>query len=217
MPNWCLNEEIIYGPTKQIKELYEKMTNWLSTKAALDNPGWLGWIGIGAGMSIDSNDENNPETKSKYFYPRGSFLEMPEMGQYDSDTSAIRFASETAWDSIYDSWDRLLAIHAPLCRYYFMSVEPGNGVYLRRDPMRVLQDGDYYLDSYIYDEDTCPEELEEVAGDELYWYTDDVKQFLQKLLKSNSDNVEDLVAEFNAKETWGNDNYFAFNKIDDIE
>lgn len=218
MPNWCLNEEIIYGPKNQVSALYEKMVIWFSSKEASDYPGWLGSIGIGAGMSIDAKDDD-PKIKSgvPYFCPRGRIFEMPEIGEYDQDTSVIRFASETAWGSNYDCWDRLLAIHAPLCKYYFVSVEPGNEVYLRRDPMRMLRDEDYYLNAIVYDEDSCPEELIEASDDDPYWYADDVKHFLQKLLKSNSDNVEDLVVEFNNTETWGNENYFVFHKIDDIE
>lgn len=216
MPNWCLNEEIIYGPTEQVKSLYEKMVTWLSSKETEDYPGWLGSIGIGAGMSIDEKD-NTPETKAKYFYPRGKIFEMPDIGECDSDTSVIRFASETAWSSCYDCWDRLLAIHAPLCKYFFVSIEPGCEIYIRRDPMRMIRDEDYYLNAYIGDEDTCPEDLDEANDEEPFWYAEDVIPLLQKLLKSKSDNVEELVAEFNSKETWGNDNYFTFNKIVDIE
>ena len=218
MPNWCHNEECIYGPKSQIKELYEKLIDWSSRKYKDDNRTeiWLYKIALGAGFSIDTDSPDKPG-----IYFRGYLLEPFELADYDDDNAVIRFSSETAWGSLYEEWDKILAKVAPECKYYFIAVEPGNEIYIKRDPLELFPETEWYTDIYINNPEGVPEKLLEQDGCENWWLESDLTNYLMYVLDMKNNDIHELVREFYRRFADGafgsQDNYYAFHKFDEIQ
>lgn len=220
MPNWCYNEEFIYGPKPQVKELYEKLIDWTSRKYEGDNEheSWLYKIALGAGFSIEPDPKN--ETQS-YIYFRGYLLEPFELADYDENNAIIRFSSDTAWGNLYEGWDKILAKVAPDCKYFFYAEEPGMGVYLKRDPLEMFPESDWNFDCYVEDPEGVPEELVDLDCKPHHWLEADLVAFLQNLLNMESDDIHKLIGEFERRRDNGDfgseNNFYSINKIEEIQ
>ena len=218
MPNWCYNEEYIYGPKPQVKELYEKLIDWSSRKYDGDDNTeiWLYKIALGAGFSIDTDTPDKPG-----IYFRGYLLEPFELADYDNDNALILFSSDTAWGSLYEEWDKILAKIAPECKYYFIASEPGNEIFIKRDPLELFPESDWFVDIYINDSEGVPKRLLEQDGCENWWLESDLVHYLKELLDMKSDDIHELVGEFYRRYSDGAfgslDNYYSFNKIEEIQ
>jgi len=218
MPNWCYNEEYIYGPKPQVKELYEKLIDWSSRKYEDDNSTdiWLYKIALGAGFSIDTDSPDKPG-----IYFRGYLLEPFEFADYDNDNAVIRFSSDTAWGNFHEEWDQILAKVAPECKYYFIAIEPGSEIYIKRDPLELFPESEWYVDIYIDVPEGVPEKLLEQDGCENWWLESDLVHYLRDLLDMESHDIHELVGEFYRRFSNGafgsQDNCYSFNKIEEIQ
>lgn len=218
MPNWCYNDEYIYGPKKDIENLYEKLVEWIKPipklvekakkdKRRADYDNWLGNIFTNAGF-----DTNDPE-----FYCRGWLTCDFSLSDFDEDVSIIEFGSETAWGSIYESWDAFLKKVAPSCTYGFLSEECGMAFYAKRDPFGMFEDFDWYIDTCINQPDKCPNIILDrrcdcLRDDELNYILSDVLHMegtTEVLLKEFNKNVEAGL--------YGKDNHFYIHKYEIIE
>lgn len=232
MPNWCNNQEYIYGPTKSIGELYRKLDSWVKGIKepseenkkyldAFDANHWLGNVFINAGFDIDKDK----------IYCRAWLVDWFEYFNDEEieDIARIEFSSKSAWNSIYESWDRLLGEYFPDCKYGFMSEESGLEYYIKRDPLGIFP-GEYIVDFVTCNE---PEKFniqeafegldvyESYGGIKVYLSESDVDKLLTNILGQDEYmTTEDLISKFYenvANGQYGKDNYFGIYKFEEID
>ena len=204
MPNWAYNDETIYGPEKELEELYGKLVDW-SSKNQMENgfgTKWIGNIVIGAGFETckyyrhGEKFEPNPNALEC----RGRIINDFHIVKHHDGITSIAFSSETAWGEISHTWDTILAKHAPNCKYYFASVEHGMGIFVKRDYKDRFYSFDYMVDIFI--EDDANESKEILNLSRGYYSHEDLVYDLQKLLRTNEKDFTKLVDD-------------VFKKIDD--
>lgn len=224
MPNWCYNDEYIYGPTKRIEELYRKLDSWIKTPHG--DKYWIGNIFINASFDLDKNDISCRCWLLKWF----EYFDDEEL----DNVARVEFSSESAWTPIYDSWDKFLKKYFPSCKYCFASEEPGNELYLKRDPLNVFSDREYIIDfiinepkyfgKYIYLFDRLG--IEEYCGGYKGYLTEgDTRAFIRSIIAPNNDlktddmTTEELLKKFNENVEaglYGKDNYFGIYKFEEV-
>lgn len=223
MPNWCYNEEFIYGPKPQVKELYEKLIDWSSRKYEGDDSceAWLYKIALGAGFRIDPSSKVEGDDTQPALYFRGYLLEPFELVDFDEHNAVIRFSSDTAWGNLYVEWDTILAKVAPDCKYYFIAEEPGSGVYIKRDPLEMFPEAEWVFDIFIEDPEGVPQELLELESESQYYLEDELVAFLRNFLNMETDDIFELIAEFSGRQKSGDfgseNNFYSFNKFEEIQ
>lgn len=188
MPNWCCNEERITGSREEILPLHKKLLEWTSRNYMENGFGhlWLGNIVLGAGFKVDGNGKN-------YLRCKGALLEEPMLYD-DEETPCISFSSETAWAPLDVTWQRILERHASSCRYIFRAEECGMGYYATNDRDGTFFPEDFLIDCYMEEPCKVPKELLDATGYETEAW---MREFLQKLLKLQSNDTDGLVKRFN--------------------
>ena len=131
MPNWCSSSYVIEGDEKEVKELYRIMDGLEKRKTpSVENGFGTTWLGsLVDALGADRNK----------VYCRGDWNSL-EMGQ---DT--LRFSTETAWGPCNEVFD-LVRQKFPSLSYYYLSEEPGMGVFQTNDA-----DGRHFTDKYRAD------------------------------------------------------------------
>ena len=121
MPNWNKTKYVFIGSKEEIGKLYEIIVNTLSDKTQKSGDfgnDWLGFI-------VKAINENPNEV-----YCRG-YIENPKL----TNETTLKFTTWTAWSCCFELFE-LICKHFPTLEYYFISNEPGNGIYLTNDKNR---------------------------------------------------------------------------------
>lgn len=198
MPNWAYNNEVIYGPEKEIEELYEKLKEWTSKNQIENGFGtkWIGNIVICAGFKAGSRYHYGKEPDPNELDCRGRIINDFDMMKDEDGYAKITFSSETAWGEFSYTWDTILAKHAPHCKYYFMSEEYGMCIFVKRDYKDRFFPFDYIVSVFIIDDDS-----EDVGDKDKFtlksgnYSHEDLVYSLQQFLKTNEKDFTKLVDE----------------------
>lgn len=114
MPNWCSSSYVIEGDKKEVKKLYGIMHGLEKRKTpAVKNGFGTAWLGcLVNALGADWNK----------VYCRGDWSNL----EMEQDT--LKFSTETAWGPCNEVFD-LIRQKFPSLSYYFLSEEPGMGVF----------------------------------------------------------------------------------------
>ena len=194
-------------PRNEIVPLFQSIRKWTSKNYRENGFGnlWLGNIVLGAGFEVDGNSENCLRC-------RGALSREPELYDDEEGASYISFASETAWDPVNAMWEKVLACHAPNCKYLFRSEECGMGYYATNDREGRFFPEDFLVDCCIANPALAPDGIDEM---ERAAYEDDVLDFLQKFLETDSTDTDALAEKFNKMsddEAFGEDNFIHIHR-----
>lgn len=121
MPNWNKTKYVFIGSTEEIGKLNEIIETTLSNKTLKSGDfgnDWLGFI-------VQAINENPNDV-----FCRG-YIENPKL----VNETTLKFTTWTAWTSCFELFE-LICKHFPTLEYYFISNEPGNGVYQTNDKNR---------------------------------------------------------------------------------
>lgn len=169
MSNYCATYIRIIGEYKEMKLLYT-LLDWAKEKVS---NGWIGEIGnlLGVTDVIDG-----------YAYRRGTKEDV----RCRSHIEQVNFDETEVGISVGDAWAPQLTVYAmlqekfaPNCKLFYVAEEPGCDVYATNDPD--------YIDKWIV-------EVYDNPDFESLWYVseDEARKFLQELLHTNSDDMDEL-------------------------
>lgn len=160
MPNWCDTTYYAVGDERELKTLYELMTEI----SEMENPRvengfgsyWLGCL-------VDALGEDWHKVGC-----RGTFYDV------DLNDGELSFVTDTAWAPCDDVID-LLRRKFPSLDFYYYAEEQGCGVYITND-----NTGEYFPDRYLVslnteDNDYC-EEYFETLEDAYAWISDGLEK-----------------------------------------
>ena len=187
MSNYCATYIRIVGLYKEMKLLYTVL-DWAKEKVP---NGWIGEIGNLLGV-VDVIDG--------CAYRRGT----KESVSCRSHIEQVNFDETEVGISVGDAWAPQLAVYvmlqekfAPHCKLLYVAEEPGCDLYATNDPD--------YIDKLIVD----------VEDGESLWYVDEeeAKKYLQDLLQSKSDSMEELADLAYDDDT----HYISIHKFDEVD
>ena len=219
MPNWCFTDIIIHGPEAEIKNLYNKITEFTSHNAKENDFGlkWLGNVVMNAGFLRSDEDEENG------FACRG-WLDYCKI----ESSNKLHIQTETAWGPTNKIWLALIKKYSPNCKFHYCAEEPGCCVYeIFEDETDTekFYDYDYYLDSYLHDREPNlkKEEIDFLLNfiEERYWKADELLKMINEFQISQNKNtiqeseLEQFFEEYNDK-LQGENNYimaYRFEKL----
>lgn len=179
MPNWCYTSYVVTGEEKEVRDLYEKMRSLEEREQSLVENGfgktWLGNLVV-----LLSEDWKNIRC-------RGWWENLSK----DCDDGALRLDVMSAWCEMA-AFRRFICGKYPSLEVYFVSEEPGMGIYETNDA-----DGEYFPARYYFarPDDCEPYKYEE---EELEEFLRDVGDLLGKWLSSAQEAV-DAVRAFNSQ------------------
>ena len=189
MPNWCSSSYVIGGDKKEVKKLYGIMHGLEKRKTpAVKNGFGTAWLGcLVNALGADWNK----------VYCRGDWSNL----EMEQDT--LKFSTETAWGPCNEVFD-LIRQKFPSLSYYFLSEEPGMGVFQTND-----RDGKYFTDKFRADICTPEEEYQ------CEYFEDKPSMFkwLEEIFGqpvTSDEDIEKLTDE------WENANENAFCNIDEF-
>ena len=194
MANVCENSEYIFGPKDQMLKLYD-IFDELFTK--------------------DKNSDKNTHgvhsityiikklgLEDLKLYSRCEIIEYNKDYDEEEDLYILSFDSYSAWNSMYETWDEILRIKFPDCKYAFLSIESGCGIYDIRDPYDRFSVLDYYVNIDISEPAELPAAICEALDNcgnkntSIYdsWSESDVRKFVKDLCLVEKDiPTEDLL------------------------
>ena len=208
MANICENNEYIFGPKDQMSKLYDIFDK----------------------MFEDPKNEFHPisfiikslELEDLHLYSRCEILEYVKDYDEIENIYILSFSSDSAWNSMYETWDEILKEKFPDCKYAFLSIEPGCEVFEVRDPYDRFGISDYYVNIDI---NICGEEankelpkvirdlVEKYKDDMIYdsWNEDEVRSFIKNLCNIEKDISTEGLLEL--LEEWNNSNEYVYVSI----
>lgn len=129
MPNWCDTTYYAVGDKRELKELYDLMTELMNMdKPRVPNGFDTNWLGC----LVDALGKDWQSVRC-----RGTFYDV-ELGEED-----LRFVTETAW-SPCDEVIVLLRQKFRSLGFYYYAEEQGCGIYVTNDTT-----GQYFPDRYL--------------------------------------------------------------------
>lgn len=200
MANVCTNDEYIYGPKEQMNELYDLFDELFTSDKDVDK--------MNQGVHSISFFIEKLGLEDLNLYSRCEILEY--LKDYDEGENLyfLSFESYSAWNPMYETWDKILSKKFPDCKYAFWSIEPGFEIYEIRDPYDKFNVLDYNVNIEIHTDDV-PDliaKLVELYGDDIIedsWTERQVRDFIKELCSIDKDiPTEDLLKEINK---WNND------------
>lgn len=183
MPNWCTTSYVITGSTDDVRDLYEKMRSLEESGQSLVENG-LGKTWLGNLVILLGEDWKN-------IYCRGWWENLDK----DSDDGALRFEVMSAWCELAEIRSFICGKY-PSLEIYFVSEEPGMGIYETNDANSEYFPARYY---FARPDDCEPYEYEEEGLEE---FLCDVGDLLGKRLSSAQEAV-DAVRAFNSQRNEG--------------
>ena len=121
MATWNQTKYVFIGSKEEIGKLNEIIENTLSDKTLKSGDfenNWLGFI-------VKAINENPNEVNCR------GYIENPKL----VNETTLKFTTWTAGSSCFELFE-LICQKFPTLEYYFISTEPGNGVYLTNDKNR---------------------------------------------------------------------------------
>ena len=217
MPNWAYNNEVIYGPKKEIESLHKNLINWTSVNYEENGFGlkWIGNIVLGAGFKVPKEFNPLKPYDVDNLPCRGDIIDDFEVTDCDNDFAKITFSSETAWCDVHETWDIILKKHAPNCKYYYMTIEQGMGLFFIHDCDQAFFPYDYHVEVYDFSEN----KKKTFSFEPGYYNHEDLVYELQKFLKSDEEDLYSLISKIDDNIEAGrygdpNDITFAVNEFE---
>ena len=177
MPNWCFSSYVATGDAKEVCDLYEKMRSLEEREESLVENGfgktWLGNL-----VTLLGGDWNT-------IYCRGDWTSLEK----DSDDSAVRFDTETAWSDPNEVIDFLQEKY-PNLEFYFIAEEPGMNYYATNDTA-----GEFFPYRYSVIPYDSGEEYQYEEGEEREFF-DEIANITGQQINS-LEEVEEAVREYN--------------------
>ncbi len=118
MPNWNKTKYVFTGSEEEISKLNETINKSLDNEKLKSGDFENDWLGF---MVKELNEDPNE------IECRGT-IENPKL----INKTTLKFTTWTAWTSCYELFE-LVCKKFPTLEYYFISEEPGNGIYLTND------------------------------------------------------------------------------------
>ena len=196
MPNWCYTQITINCDDKNKLEEFEKRINEWTSHNYIENGFGLNWLGNIVGNSGIGTTDTGEEI---YLRCRGRLTYLDNTGDQ------LIIDTETAWEPMLKMWVKLLDKYLPEAELIYQAQECGFELYLTNDP--------YLFDRYIVDIFDPVEELEDIEGVDDYDQKQ-LKMMLQKLLDTNEEYIETLLAMFEESDF---PDHMAIHKWDIVE
>ena len=138
MPNWCENDMAVYGPKEDVKRFIRAIMD-IDEKASSEGV-WFTWK---AYEELTGKDPGKAEN-----YIRGSLCCISEKAEPLDDGQGVAYVSyDSAWASMDEGWDEILAKSFPTLKQVTRAYEPGCEYAINTDregrffPERLLVDG----------------------------------------------------------------------------
>ncbi len=147
MPNWCFCSYVVTGDSKQVRKLYNTMTE-------LQEMSGYGYTENGFGNTWMGNLVEKLGCSYKDVYCRGAWSDL-----YLTNEGNLTFSAETAWDEMSE-WRHFVEASFPGIKIYFLAEELSMGIYKTNDKAHK-----FFEDSCVIstDDDTYyPDTLDEV-------------------------------------------------------
>ncbi len=206
MPNWCVTDIEVSGKKDELSKLYDLINTWIS-KSEDSFGGRKHLVDIVKQSEIFSEDE----LKTLSIRSIGGCFESI---QFQKDRSLL-IRVTTIWKPMLLMWVKIFDKYLTEYTMYYMSEDSGEDIYITNNPK--------YIDTYnfdVRDYDSLEEKLGEgnVPETESYVSKKRIIEILQNLLESESNDVDELIAEFNSS-NFADDisiNKFDFVPVEDI-
>ena len=133
MANYSYTNLYVYGPQEELANLFKKLKRW--TRKDERKPktafgcGWLGFIAEGAGIQA--------------FDLRAGV----EKFQFDGK-ERLYICYTSAWEAQAEFWKAVLRKFAPACKFYYLSEESCQGLYVTNDKFRRVITADYAIPAW---------------------------------------------------------------------
>ena len=133
MANYSYTNLYVYGSQEELANLFKKLKRW--TRKDERKPktafgcGWLGFIAEGAGIQA--------------FDLRAGV----EKFQFDGK-ERLYICYTSAWEAQAEFWKAVLRKFAPACKFYYLSEESCQGLYVTNDKFRRVITADYAIPAW---------------------------------------------------------------------
>ncbi|MBP0959207.1 MAG: hypothetical protein J5992_03690 [Oscillospiraceae bacterium] len=186
MANWCFTTMCFHGNAEELTDLYNKIHEW--TKMNEENSErkdrWLGNIIQGAGLNDD-------------LYRCRGFVDCIydlEITDPSDDMGAVFYmSSETAWGPLCSFWpDVIEKMGYKTIGFSYIAEESNMGVFVIYDnygDFSIVHD----IDIWVEGEDKNNPILMELSENHEFESDEDIKAILQKLLKTDEDDLNTLI------------------------
>lgn len=188
MPNWCVTDVEVSGKKDELTKLYKLIKKWVSkTIGDYLNPEYL------SNMIKESKVLTRAELKTIPHFGTCRFGYIAGI-QFQKDGLLIRFSTPYN-KSMLLMWVKIFDKYLTDYTMYYMSENSGEDIYITNNPKYI---GTYNFDVEDYDS------LEEKLGDgnvpetESYISEKRINEILQYLLESESNDIDELITEFNS-------------------
>lgn len=213
MPNWCVTDIEVSGKKDELSKLYDLINTW--GQKSLDGDSNEDYCFFRFKDVVELTDivkyaEIFTDDKLNSLSIRGNLEDM----QIQNDGSLL-IRVTTPWNPMLLMWVRIFDKYLTDYTMYYMSEESGEGIYITNNPKYI---GTYNFD--VFDYDGLEEKLGEgnVPETESYVSEKRIIEILQNLLESESNDIDELIAEFNSS-NFVDDisiNKFDFVPVEDI-
>lgn len=213
MPNWCVTDIEVSGKKDKLLKLYDLINTWGSKSLDGDSNEdycFFRFKDVVELADIVKFAEIFTEDKLNTISIRGNLEDM----QIQKDGSLLIRVSNP-WNPMLLMWAKIFDKYLTDYTMYYLSEESGENIYITNNPKYI---GTYNFD--IKDYDSLEEKLGEGNVPETKSYVSEKRiiEILQNLLESKSNDIDELITEFNSS-CFVDDisiNKFDFVPIEDI-
>lgn len=193
MPNWCVTDIEVSGKKDELSKLYDLINTWSSKSLDGDSNEdycFFRFKDVVELADIVKFAEIFTEDKLNTISIRGNLEDM----QIQKDGSLLIRVSNP-WNPVLLMWVKIFDKYLTDYTMYYLSEESGENIYITNNPKYI---GTYNFD--IKDYDSLEEKLGKgnVPETESYVSKKRIIEILQYLLKSESNDIDELITEFNS-------------------
>jgi hypothetical protein len=212
MPNWCFTDFVFHGNNNEITDFRNKLAEYTSKNYMKNGfgPSWLGNILCGAGLG------DHIDSKVDGIRCRGNVLFIDDVECRDNE-STLYISTQTAWVPMVSMWTRVIeTLNYESIRFTFRAEEPGCDLYVKYDPLGDFVGEKYYVDTLLCGEDASNDDLRRLQDTCYYASYEHLVKDLQTLLKTESRNVKNLIAEAHLYKFADEDSYVSIHTYEDV-
>lgn len=193
MPNWCVTDIEVSGKKDELSKLYDLINTWGQKSLDGDSNGdyfFFRFKDVVELTDIVKYAEIFTEDKLNSLSIRGNLEDM----QIQNDGSLL-IRVTTPWNPMLLMWVRIFDKYLTDYTMYYMSEESWEGIYITNNPKYI---GTYNFD--VKDHDSLEEKLGKgnVPETESYVSEKRIIEILQNLLKSELNDIDELITKFNS-------------------
>lgn len=193
MPNWCVTDIEVSGKKDELSKLYDLINTW--GQKSLDGDSNEDYCFFRFKDAVELTDivkhaEIFTDDKLNSLSIRGNLEDM----QIQNDGSLL-IRVTNPWNPMLLMWVRIFDKYLTDYTMYYMSEESGEGIYITNNPKYI---GTYNFD--VKDYDSLEEKLGKGNVPETKSYVSEKRiiEILQYLLKSESNDIDELIIKFNS-------------------